>query len=238
MKIISALFVAFVTFLSGCKSLVIDCSYNANPNYYCDTQNTHVTISKECREIAGIRGFHSIGKTNDDVQTIYYQSKTVTYFPRGITKYFKNIDHVHLHTTNLKEITKEDLKEFGEKLKIIKLYSVQIEIIEADLFTYNKNLELIYLKSNKIKHIANGVFDHLDKLSELYLAGNPCTSSADDADVRSKLITVIRSVEGNCKDQSYMFLEEKNAENKKLRKENEILREEIRGLKQNNCSCQ
>jgi hypothetical protein len=180
---------------------VIDCHYGGS-SYFCEVQNDPVTTSKDSRDITGVRGTHLSGKTNDDVIRFDIISNTVNYFPRGITKYFKNIRIVEIGHANLKEITKEDLKEFGDKLKKLYLLNNQIEVIEADLFIYNKNLEDISM-TNKIKHIENGAFDHLKNLNTLYLGDNPCTSGGNAyAHSRSDVITLIENVEKKCKEPS------------------------------------
>lgn len=232
MKLTLLLCLFMVVYASGCESLVINCKYDVDYSYQCIVLNNHVTFSKECREIVGIRGFHAIGKSHNDVKQISFIGKTVNYFPRGITKFFENIERVDIESGSLKEITKEDLREFGDKLKILRLPTGnEIEVIEADLFIYNNNLEWINLTNNKIKHIENGVFDHLENLRQLHLTDNPSTSSSDETYERSNLMTVIQSVEGKCKDQSYAFLETKNAEIEKLKEEIEQLQDEIRRLK-------
>lgn len=228
MKITVFICFVIVAITSGCERLVINCNFAQNDDYYqCSVLNANVTFSKECREVFGIRGFHSIGKSHNDVKQISFIGKTVKYFPRGITNFFKNIERVDIESASLKEITKDDLKEFGDKLKVLRFPTEnQIEIIKADLFIYNKKIEWINLTKNKIKHIENEVFDHLENLQQLHLTDNPCTSSSDEAYERSNLMTVIQSIEEKCKDQSYMIIE-------KLKEEIDELREKIRRLEKN-----
>lgn len=235
MKFLIISLLVITSYLSSTESLVIECTHSGGTGYYyCDVKNLHVTFSKDCRDITGVRGFHLSGKTNSDVNHIYYQAKTVYYLPRGVTKYFQNIERVHISNGNLKEITKENLKEFGDKLKKLEIIAGnQVEVIESDLFIYNKNVELVKIQNNKIKHIANGAFDHLEKLKELHLSGNSCTSSSDDASDRTKIAAVVTNVEKNCKDQSYILLEEKNSRIKILEAQIEQLQKEFQGSKQN-----
>jgi hypothetical protein len=207
---------------------VIDCKYYDSPysSYSCEVQNNPVTTSKDSRDITGIRGNHQSGKTDNDVIHFTIYGKTANFFPRGITKYFKNINYVSINNANLKKITKEDLKEFGDNLKKLYLSYHQIEVIEADLFIYNKNLQEIYITDNKIKHIETGAFDHLKNLEDLHLFDNPCTSSViATALSRSVVIKVIQNVEKSCKDQNLMVWENV--------KEIKTLRQEIEKLKEN-----
>jgi hypothetical protein len=41
------------------------------------------------REISEVQGQHLSGKTNDDMRDIYFDRKTMNFFPRGLTKFFK-----------------------------------------------------------------------------------------------------------------------------------------------------
>jgi hypothetical protein len=221
--------------LNKCESIVIDCgNFGGHPYYTCYVKNDQVPTSEDSRDITGIRGNHSIGKTDDDVTHFAIYGKTANFFPRGITKYFKNINYVSINNANLIEISKEDLKEFGDKLKELYLQFNKIEVIEADLFTYNKNLQLIDLRVNKIKHIDDGAFDHLKNLNQLILHENPCTPPGITADAksRSEVMKLIKTVEEKCKDHSYAFLQGKNDEIKKLREENEKLKDENKKLKE------
>jgi Leucine-rich repeat (LRR) protein len=243
MKFYLILFAVTAIYSSGCESLVIDCNYDNSSLYFCSVQNNPVTTSKDSRDITGVRGTHQSGQTNDDVTKFIIHDKTTNFFPRGITKYFKNIDYVHINYANLKEITKEDLKEFGDKLKELDLDINEIEVIEADLFIYNKNLEGIYMSDNKIKHIENGAFDHLKNLIVLYLGDNPCTLSGTfDAYNRSNVIKLIQNVEEKCNDRNIRFivteitttmktLQEENLKNfQKLSNELSSLKGEISNL--------
>lgn len=219
---------------SKSEGIVLDCIFDTSELYRCNVQTAVLTTSKDCREITKIRGYHLSGKTNDDVKEIGLNNKTINFLPRGITKFFKNMEIIHFYNSNLKEVTKYDLKEFGNRLTRLYLYNSLIEVIESDLFIYNQNLQTIYLANNKIKHIENGAFDRLQKVTRLELQNNPCTSSSDtmSSGDRTKLMTIITSVESKCKDPCYSFLQDKNEKIRMLEDENEKLKEENQKLKQ------
>jgi hypothetical protein len=132
----------------------------------------------------------------------YFRSfvKKVNYFPRGLTKFFKNLEIVYIYNGNLQEVSKNDLKEFGENLKKLLLDHNEIRVIEGDLFEFSPNLNDIDLRSNKIVHIDLEAFDKLDELKSLHMEKNSCTS--DDKKVvygRSEVLELIRDVEKSCK---------------------------------------
>lgn len=230
----SLLFALLSVFVIHSESVLIDCVYEVEQpfGYKCAVQNAYLITSKDDRIATEIRGLHLYGKNRDDVKFFSSYEKKVNYFPRGLTKLFKNVEKVKIYGANLKEITKDDLEQFGEKLKALWLYNNKIAVIEGDLFVFNKNLEEIHLGTNRIIHVEDGAFGGLEKLLELHLQSNPCTSGDDWADQRHKMNAVIRRVNDKCKDPSYSFLEGKNAEIKRLNEEITKLEGENQRLRQ------
>lgn len=194
--------VIFGVFVVGSESVVVECKYGVYiSGYCCDVQNSELITSKTDREISEVRGQHLSGRNNDDVKFFYSDNKKVNFFPRGLTKFFKNIETFQIADGKLQEITKEDLKEFGEKLKILLVYRNKIEVIEGDLFEFNKNLERIEIDLNKIIHIDSGTFDKLEKLHTIDFGPNPCVPSDKNDDIRNnrpKVLELIRDVEKSC----------------------------------------
>jgi hypothetical protein len=183
------------------ENILLECEYGDmySTGYDCTVQNTELITSKDHRTISEVRGQHLSGKNNDDVKLFYSDYKKVNFLPRGVTKFFKNIDTVWITSGNLQEISKDDLKQFGGNLKHLWLSQNQIKIIEGDLFEFNPNLREISFHSNKIVHIDSGAFDGLQKLrSELNLYYNPCTRTLTSS--INNPSEVIREVKKSCKD--------------------------------------
>lgn len=187
------------------SSVVIECNFDdhvvAIYAYRCFVKSYDLPItSKDNREVTEIRGQHLEGKSNDDVATIDSSRLKVKFFPRGLTKFFKNLQTLYITIAELQEITKDDLKEFGGNLKNLWIYKNEIRVIEADLFEFNPNLEDINLANNKITYIAPGAFGGLEKLHTLELDANPCTKGDTyEKDDRSKVLELIRVAENSCK---------------------------------------
>jgi hypothetical protein len=124
----------------------------------------------------------------------------IKFFPKNLTNFFKNLEIVQIHNSNIKTITKDDLKQFNGKLKALQLQGNEIEVIESSLFDDNKNLEMFWVYNNKIKLVEEGAFNGLANLNCLLFSLNPCTDYKDDAeDSLSMVLAVIRSVERKCK---------------------------------------
>lgn len=193
--------IIFVALISFCEGIDVYCMYDAKTpyGYRCTGINSPFITSKEESEVTSVAGPHLPGKTNDDVKFFEVQDQDTIYFPSGLTKYFKNIESIQLASTKLKELTKEDLKEFGGKLKNLWLYDNDITVIQADLFQYNPNLEFINLGDNKVAQVELGAFNGLDKLHTLWLFSNPCRNGIYDDKNRTQLLMQIKEIEANCK---------------------------------------
>lgn len=178
--------------------LECNCYLYFNGEYACSITNDFHTPT-----ITEVRATHLFGKSNDDVTVLIGLFSMDSQFPRGVTKFFENISTVDFKRAGLKEIVREDLQQFGRKLKKLILTNNEIETIEADLFWSTKNLEEIDLKNNKISHIEDGAFDELKKLKVFEILNNPCFTMFDyvyDAEVDETL----RVANRKCKDSNYV----------------------------------
>lgn len=198
-------FLSFVIFCYQCEAIEVDCGYLRYAltlsAYICNVENQELITSKDYREISAVKvsDKYRNGKSDDDIKQFKVENKTAKFFPRGVTKFLRNVEVVWITQAGLEEVTKEDLRQFGRKLKDLYLHSNKIEKIDADLFDFNPNLEVIELRSNKIKQIAVEAFNSLKKLKTLSLDDNPCT---DDDDwgfyERPKVLELIKGVETKC----------------------------------------
>lgn len=203
MKIILIFSTFSIFFINFSSTLTLDCLYSdhsAEYGYRCQVLNKEFITSKEDREITEVQGDHEEGKNNEDVNWFMAFYKKIHFFPRGVTKFFKNIERVEINAADLKEITKDDLKQFGDNLKELWLVDNEIEVIRADLFENNKNLRLISFFNNKINQIDVGAFNGLQSLKSLHLNSNLCTTFENSAyGDREKVLKLIKNVEMKCK---------------------------------------
>lgn len=209
------LLIAFGSFCSSALSFELKCEYNMIYSYTCNFHGNLQITSKSGREISAVQGQHFTGKSSNDVKFFDVYQKSINLFPRGVTKFFKNIEIVQIYGSNLQEVTKLDLREFNAKLKILWLDSNKIKVIDADLFEFNKNLELITLIDNQIVHIENGAFSGLKKLQVLHVNENPCTVDSDFGDNRPQVLKLIPKVEKQCKDRQIALARQRALSSKK-----------------------
>lgn len=205
MKII--LILIFFTLTNHCNAIRLVCTIDGEKCKFQGSSTSVLVSLKDEREITSKALQFTEGSfswKSDDANRIKEFSschQVVKFFPHGLTKYFKNLESIEICHAQLEEVTKEDLKEFGRNLKLLKLDYNLIEVIHADLFESNPNLYWIDLSSNKIKHIDEGTFKGLKKLETLYISRNPCTSD----DNQSKALEVIKRVEKTCKNPAIKF---------------------------------
>ena len=207
-------------------------------SYKCHVRNSVSITSFDAAAVDEITGEHKSGFKNDNVEGFYISSKgQIHYFPRGLDKFFKNLKGIQISDTGLKEIHQSDLKHFTQ-LKVLYLFSNQLEVLEENLFEFNPNLELINLDTNKISYIDPNVFDKLTKLKNLYLSKNACFDM--EAENPTAIQNVIKAAKSNCINSEYSSLEEKvknlEIESKNLNSENfkeklEKLENEIKNSK-------
>lgn len=169
----------FLQLLSTSSSAVIECDYriadwfSIGKHYQCKVENDPYILSAEDAVITSVTGTHFEDKTNDDVVSISFDFKNMTFFPRGLEMFFKDLKAIHVYRGTLKELHQSDFKELS-KLIVISIGATQVEVLEEGLFDYNRELQYIFLVYNRISKIEPNVFDHLNKLESLDLQSNVC----------------------------------------------------------------
>lgn len=118
----------------------------------------------------------------------------IWYFPKGIEKFFPNLNYINFGTLQMKEITKNDLKVFPE-LVHLNLENNQIKVLEKDLFKFNPKLFRVSFKKNDILFIDPNILDNLNNLDLFILEGNRCISSNTD---NKDLVKIKKSIADFC----------------------------------------
>ena len=125
--------------------------------YFCSMWIEPKILTPEAAEISGISGEHEQRwRTNDDVTGFYSGNRKLHYFPRGLEKFFKNLNAIYIGTSGLKEIHQADLKSLTN-LIYLSLSNNEIEVIEEGLFDFN--FDLIF-----ISQLQNGDLDSLSNV--------------------------------------------------------------------------
>lgn len=194
--------------------------------FACKTKNINVSMPHQV-----ITKLHP--ESNDkSVNAFLVFDQNFEFFPLGLDKLFKNLEGIAVQKSNLKVISKNDLKGFSN-LRSISLYENRLKVIENELFRYNPKLELISLFNNQLQHIFPSAFEHLVHLKVLYLNSNPCINfDATDVSKLEKLkcelvlkckvtdqmrdFAVVESEKIKFEEENFKLLENFNAINRNL----------------------
>jgi len=168
------------------------CLINTDPNI----------LTEESAQISNVSRTHD-SKTNDDVLNFHAQDKTIQFFPKDLSKFFKNLKKITMVKCQLKEIHQSDLKDFPN-LIYIDMFGNKIEVIEEGLFDYNANLEVISISNNKLIHIDPNVFDHLNKLRYFIFSFVPCVGLKNIYYSKDEIHEALKSVKPRCSNSEYL----------------------------------
>lgn len=137
-----------------------------------------VSTFNNSTSISLVNGEHEAGKTNSDVEAIFFQNIAMECFPRGLNKFFPNLKRLKIFNCGLKEVSKQDLIGL-ENLTHISFKSNSITFIENDLFHKMSNLVDISFNSNKIEFLSSKLFAPIDRSNLKYvgLCDNPTLSA-------------------------------------------------------------
>lgn len=148
--------------------MILKCEYSFKELYTCSTESQEIPINED---ILIFQGEHLPGKNNKDVKFLEIQDCEMPQLPQNVGHTFENIERLHILNSNLKSLTKVDLKQFIN-LKEIFVSGSNIEFLPGDLFEFTKKMENIYFTSNNIKFIGTKIFDCITNLKAVSLTKN------------------------------------------------------------------
>lgn len=126
-------------------------------------------------------GDHLAEKNDLDVAALLICDCSITRTPQGLAKKFPNLTVLGIFNSNLKQIEREDLKEYSKCIEL-DLCSNKIEYLPHNLLhDMKKSLEFINFNNNKIQIIHPNVFDGVKKLKYLDLSRNVCIDKVFDS---------------------------------------------------------
>lgn len=176
----------------------IDCSYRTDSvwDYGCDVKSINFTYGSDCRT-GKIIGQHDEEKSNDDVKFINITLDTLKLLPRGLHKKFPNLEILYLNTIKLNQITRDDLKSFGNKLKILSIVKSSILNIDKNLFNSTRNVKFLHIESPKMENIHDKAFDPVMENLESLAVNFPCVGHQVE-DKKEKIIKLIEKIAVSC----------------------------------------
>jgi Leucine-rich repeat (LRR) protein len=128
-----------------------------NVSYYgCEVKEASIT--EPGTEIKGFDGEHQQGKTNFDVENLWFNNTSVEHFPRGLSKIFPNLKVLDIKNCGLKKISRNNLKGL-EDLEVICIRSNNLRSLPSDLFKGMTNLKDIFLCGNKLEFLSSKLLE-------------------------------------------------------------------------------
>lgn len=155
----------------------------------CHTHNANITMQDQ-----NITGVLSVSNqttenfTGDDVKGLITRFQTVKYMPKGLDKFFSNLQGIWIQHSKLTAIEKSDFETLPN-LKFIYLGYNELTTLNSDLFSYNVELLYVNMINNSLTSVEDKTFDKLTKLEHLDFSYNPCINERafSKAEVRELL---------------------------------------------------
>ncbi|KAG5668068.1 hypothetical protein PVAND_016024 [Polypedilum vanderplanki] len=145
----------------------IQCKYRSTEHSY----ECHIERQNIPNKSFILKGKHSSGKTNENVQWLYFKNCEFTDFPKSFQEVFPNLISICITLSTLNNIDREHIKNW-RNLTQIHIAKCQIKYLKGDLFRGLKNLRHISFFGNEIEEIEPDVFDGLKNLELLDLRKN------------------------------------------------------------------
>jgi hypothetical protein len=135
---------------------------------------TKASIKEPNTIVKAFVGTHLPGKSDEDVEGIYFHNVIVEYFPRGLQSIFPKLIIVKIQQSSLKEISREDLVGLGE-LKSLYLPQNCLRSLPDDLFEGVNNLKIVTFSENNIEFLScDLLYPLLNKnVTRVDFTGNP-----------------------------------------------------------------
>jgi hypothetical protein len=178
--------VIIFTTIAVTTPFTIDCYFNEDSYqgiigkfYKCYVK---ITDNPSNHTITDVTGRHQTGKTNDDVTELkILGDDTLTFVPRGASKFFPNLIAVRIWETAIETVEGDEFAEFGAKLEWLQLMWSALTTIPSHFLAANTNLKYVDLAHNKIIRVGRDLFTPVD-LTKLYSVDfkyNRCIARAE-----------------------------------------------------------
>ncbi|KAG5668281.1 hypothetical protein PVAND_016228 [Polypedilum vanderplanki] len=163
--------------------------------YECQTEQIPISSGNIVTKVIGT---HLNDKSNEDVQAIWINGKSVlNFFPRGLTNIFPNIKAMTFVGTAIETLYGDELDEFPN-LQYINFRYSNLTRISSRLFQKTPKINYIYFDYNTIQNVGYDLFSSLDLKSFLRIAfvENRCINQLGYSE--SAIIELIKELRTKC----------------------------------------
>ncbi|KAG5668885.1 hypothetical protein PVAND_016805 [Polypedilum vanderplanki] len=145
--------------------------------YACEVKSLDVTSRVMITHIEGQHKYLNLAHAN--VSAVQIRDQICEFFPRGIDKFFTNLEGIAVQRSRLRIVTKNDLKPFT-KLRSLSLFGNQLKSLEYGLLKFNPQLEFISFFNNSLEHVAEDLLDDLKFKKIAYFTNCNCINDSAD----------------------------------------------------------
>lgn len=135
----------------------IECTFDfVGGQYTCSVSKA--SIDRPNVDIVSFEGKHQMGKNNNDVTEVDFDSMRVEYFPRNLQMIFPSLKFLIIRTCGLKEISRQDLDGLG-KLVFSSDGNNKLKSLPDDLFSNMPNLKYVSFGGNRIEFASSKLIE-------------------------------------------------------------------------------
>lgn len=184
--------------VSSTLGYIMECVYQNDPNFGfgCNVRSFKNEFLDDCY-LSQVEGQLDIVKNNDDVKFLNITSKNLRNFPIGLEIFFPNLEIIILSCAKLKQITHENLKPFGNKLKYLALSESAIVSIEGNLFKSTPKIFFLQIESRNLENINKNVFEPIKLSLKVLKVHLPCVGFLHE-DENEDILNLIKEIKNSC----------------------------------------
>jgi hypothetical protein len=193
-------------FFAGRNAIDLQCVFEVHRWIFvsgndCIALNVNITDGETIKSINGQTNFDGL-----DLKILDIKHGVVHFIPKGLGRFFPNLEALAVDDSELKKIVQKDLLPFP-KLKMLSLYHNQIKFLPGNLFGGNLELKHLQFSLNPITHVGHNLLTPLKKLERVYFQWNDCMSKYYNQSTVSSFASDLRA---NCFDPTQVI--ERNLE--------------------------
>jgi hypothetical protein len=176
-------------------SLGIDMKCSSFVPHTCKVEN--LVITSRDQTITSVHSETDAFFNVQDIKSLIFQSQVqkMNYVPKGLGKFFSQIEMLYIVRTELKEITKEDLVPFP-LLKYLWIQINHLESLPSNLLEANPELSHINFNHNRLKIVGENILSPLKNLVYANFRHNTCINMV--AEHKSEIPALIPELHNKC----------------------------------------
>lgn len=156
-------------------------------------------IKTEGVEITSVNEHDAEHSHNEKVKILRIRHQTVQHLPKGLEKFFPNVESLVIVGTELETLSQSDLKPFTHLTELF-VHSNLLETLDDHIFEFNTGLVDVNFGDNKLKHIGEHVLTPLTKLKRADFSGNVCVDNfGGEGYTKTDFTELLNDIKTKCK---------------------------------------